>query len=152
MISFNCPKCGRSYNVTDDIIGNSFKCGQCGKTFRIPNPKEKDQEKKSDDTNSKDTVSPTTITFNQRPPIPESRRLIRIVLFADTIVACIIAGFITIIGIKAADSAIQEAAAAAMGSAIAIIPYCLARGYSFLCSELDSKVKEKGDKPKDITD
>jgi len=51
-------------------------------------------------------------------------------LWILTIVGAIIGGFIAIVGVLAANGAPQEASAAAMGVACAVIPYCLARSFS----------------------
>jgi hypothetical protein len=59
------------------------------------------------------------------------------ILWVLTIIGCIVGGFIAVAGILGANGAPQEAAAAAVGVACAVIPYCLARaasemGQSFL--------------------
>jgi hypothetical protein len=35
-IAFNCPKCGKGYQVPDAVAGRSTKCRQCGTTMTIP--------------------------------------------------------------------------------------------------------------------
>jgi hypothetical protein len=47
-----------------------------------------------------------------------------------TIVMSFVGAFVGFYGMYAANSAPQEAAAAAMGLACAVIPYCAARGFS----------------------
>ena len=51
-------------------------------------------------------------------------------LWILTIVGSILGAFAAIIGITAATGAPQEASAAAIGVALAVIPYCLARAVS----------------------
>jgi sugar phosphate permease len=52
------------------------------------------------------------------------------VLWVLTIIGSLIGGLVTFGGVVAATGAPQEAAAAAMGVACAVIPYCLARAVS----------------------
>lgn len=35
-ISFNCPKCRKSFKVGDDLAGRPCKCPSCGSQFKIP--------------------------------------------------------------------------------------------------------------------
>jgi sugar phosphate permease len=51
-------------------------------------------------------------------------------LWVLTAIGSVLGGLVVIIGVIAAHSAPQEAAAAAMGIAFAVIPYCLARATS----------------------
>ena len=51
-------------------------------------------------------------------------------LWILAIIGSILGGLIALIGVAAASGAPQEAAAAAMGVAFAVIPYCLARAAS----------------------
>ena len=51
-------------------------------------------------------------------------------LWILVIIGSILGGLIAFIGVTAAKGAPQEAAAAAMGIAFAVIPYCLARAVS----------------------
>jgi hypothetical protein len=51
-------------------------------------------------------------------------------LWALTIIGSVLGGFISVGGVLAANGAPQEAAAAAVGVACAVIPYCLARAVS----------------------
>ena len=53
-------------------------------------------------------------------------------LWVITIVGSAIGAFVSITGVLAANGAPQEAAAAAIGVACAVIPYCLARAVSEL--------------------
>lgn len=53
-------------------------------------------------------------------------------LWILTIIGSLLGGLMALIGLFAANSAPQEAAAAAMGIAFAVIPYCLARAASEL--------------------
>lgn len=52
------------------------------------------------------------------------------VLWALTIIGSLLGGLTTLVGVVAAKGAPQEAAAAAIGVAFAVIPYCLARAAS----------------------
>jgi hypothetical protein len=54
------------------------------------------------------------------------------VLWIVTIVGSILGALIAVFGVAGAESAPQEAAAAAVGVAAAVIPYCLARAVSEL--------------------
>ncbi len=51
-------------------------------------------------------------------------------LWVLTIIGSVIGGLIVCAGVLGASGAPQEAAAAAMGVAFAVIPYCLARAVS----------------------
>ena len=51
-------------------------------------------------------------------------------LWILTIVGAVIGGLIAVLGVFAVSSAPQQAAAAAIGVALAAIPYCLARAVS----------------------
>lgn len=51
-------------------------------------------------------------------------------LWALTAIGAVFGGLIAFFGVLGANGAPQEAAAAAMGMACAVIPYCLARAYS----------------------
>ncbi len=51
-------------------------------------------------------------------------------LWILVIIGSILGGLIAFIGVAAAESAPQEAAAAAVGIGLAVIPYCLARAVS----------------------
>ena len=55
-------------------------------------------------------------------------------LWIVTIIASIIGALLAFVGVVAANGAPQEAAAAAVGLACAVIPYCLARAVSELGS------------------
>jgi len=37
MIRFTCPACGRSYDLTDDLLGHKIEC-ECGAKFRAERP------------------------------------------------------------------------------------------------------------------
>jgi len=52
------------------------------------------------------------------------------ILWAFVIIGSIFGGLTAFIGVVASSGAPQEAAAAAMGMAFAVIPYCLAKAYS----------------------
>ncbi len=51
-------------------------------------------------------------------------------LWITTAIFSVLGGLTVIVGISAANGAPQEAAAAAMGIAFAVIPYCLAKAVS----------------------
>ncbi len=51
-------------------------------------------------------------------------------LWLVTIIGSIVGGMVVYVGVGAAKGAPQEAAAAAVGLAMAVIPYCLARAVS----------------------
>lgn len=51
-------------------------------------------------------------------------------LWILTAIGSVLGGLVALIGVTAANGAPQEAAAAAMGIAFAVIPYCLARAAS----------------------
>jgi hypothetical protein len=51
-------------------------------------------------------------------------------LWITTAICSVIGGLTAVVGISAANGAPQEAAAAAMGVAFAVIPYCLAKAVS----------------------
>lgn len=53
-------------------------------------------------------------------------------LWALTICGSVLGGIISVAGVLAANGAPQEAAAAAIGVACAVIPYCLARAVSHI--------------------
>ncbi len=36
MIHFNCPGCGKLYQVPDEVAGKSAKCRHCGRQMQIP--------------------------------------------------------------------------------------------------------------------
>lgn len=52
------------------------------------------------------------------------------ILWVLTAIGSILGGLVTLIGVTEANGAPQEAAAAAIGIALAVIPYCLARAVS----------------------
>lgn len=54
------------------------------------------------------------------------------VLWIITAIGSVLGGLVAVAGSFAANGAPQEAAAAAMGVSLAVIPYCLARAYSEL--------------------
>ncbi|MDR2196266.1 MAG: hypothetical protein LBE50_06775 [Gallionellaceae bacterium] len=60
---------------------------------------------------------------------------IKKILWIITVVGSVLGGLMALIGIFASKSAPQEAAAAAMGLALAVIPYCLARAVSEMKQE-----------------
>jgi sugar phosphate permease len=68
----------------------------------------------------------------QPPPVPlvSGTAKKKIVLWIVTIIGSVLGGLTFLAGIVAANGAPQEAAAAAMGVAFAVIPYCLARAVS----------------------
>lgn len=51
-------------------------------------------------------------------------------LWTLTVLGCVVGGFVALVGVGGATGAPQEAAAAAIGVACAVIPYCLARAVS----------------------
>jgi hypothetical protein len=51
-------------------------------------------------------------------------------LWALTVLSAVLGGVVVTFGVFAASGAPQEAAAAAIGVALAVIPYCLARAVS----------------------
>ena len=65
-------------------------------------------------------------------------------LWAVTIIGSVLGGLTIIFGLAGAEGAPQEAAAAAIGVAFAVIPYCLARAVS----EMGSKAVEQATVPK----
>lgn len=54
----------------------------------------------------------------------------KVSLWALTIIGSVLGGLVSVVGVLAATGAPQEAAAAAIGVACAVIPYCLARAVS----------------------
>jgi hypothetical protein len=36
MLAFDCPGCGKHYELADDFAGKKSRCKQCGEVFRIP--------------------------------------------------------------------------------------------------------------------
>ena len=59
-----------------------------------------------------------------------------------TILCSLIGALVAFVGVSAAHGAPQEAAAAAMGMAFAVIPYCLARAVSEVSSSNKSTTNE----------
>ena len=62
-------------------------------------------------------------------------------LWVLTIVGSLLGGFIVFLGVFATNGAPQEAAAAAIGVACAVIPYCIARAVSELSEPVESDKK-----------
>ncbi len=56
----------------------------------------------------------------------------RVLFWLLAILGSLIGGFFIFIALTATESAPQEASAAAIGLAFAVVPYCLARAYSEL--------------------
>lgn len=67
-----------------------------------------------------------------------------------TILGSLLGGFILFSGIAEARSAPQQAAAAAMGAACAVIPYCLARAVSELGGKAQAAPPKSPDEPPTI--
>ena len=60
-------------------------------------------------------------------------------LWIITIIGCVLGALTAFAGIAGANGAPQEAAAAAMGLAFAVIPYCLARAASEIYNGSESQ-------------
>jgi predicted Zn finger-like uncharacterized protein len=150
-IRFACPSCQTSYTVNNASAGKSAECKACGHRMRIPaagsparpvetpsakpdpgwEPVEEERQepvRRRDDERTGDRDARDDWPAPRRPRAPGGGfRVAACVVWAPTGVAALGVGGLWLLMMKGAESAIQEAAGAAMSAAMLVGVYVVAR-------------------------